>query len=349
MPMKISGNAKSATMRWRSRSNLMKSRWASARIAEASVTRLTHDLEVCVLEARGVRLHDGERRLDAPQDRMDRVAIELDLEGGATARRVTETAKLVAKRRTVGRVDEDVLLDQIALDVVGRAERDDLALVDDADAVGLFRLFEVVRRQEDRRPARPPHLAKVLPQRAAGGDIEPGGRLVEEQDLRIVQQAAHDLELPSHTAGERLDRLVDVARDPQQARELLDLRSIAARHERIGGRVRKDPVENRVKANVFLGGQVLIEARPLEDDPDLPTHSTCLADDVAAVDRRTAARRRKRRGQDRDRRRLPCPVRPEQNKELAGLHLEGDAVDGVRLGLLVPLDEILDADHRPSL
>src|SRR5712691_9219508 len=88
MPMKISGNAKSATIRWRSRSSLMKSRWARARMAEASLTGAAHDLEVRVLEARCVGLHDAERGLDAPEDRVDGVAVQLDLEGGAPARRM---------------------------------------------------------------------------------------------------------------------------------------------------------------------------------------------------------------------------------------------------------------------
>src|SRR6266550_9156842 len=83
MPMKISGNAKSATIRWRSRSSLMKSRCASARIAEASLTGLTHDLQVRVLERRRVRLHHAERSFDAAQDRVDCVAVELDLERSA--------------------------------------------------------------------------------------------------------------------------------------------------------------------------------------------------------------------------------------------------------------------------
>src|SRR6266550_5671955 len=345
MPMKMSGNAKSATIRWRSRSSLMKSRCASARMAEASLTCLTHDLQVCVLEARRVRLHDAERSFDASQDRVDGVAVELHLERGAAARRVAEPGELVAERRTVGRVDEDVLLDEIALDVVGRTERHDLALVDDADAVRFLCLLEVVGGQEDRRPARPPHLAEVLPERATSRNIEAGRRLVEKEDLRVVQEAAHDLELASHPARERLDRLVDVARDAQKLGELLDLRAVAASHQRVGRRVRKDAVENGVEAHILLGREVLVEARPLEDDPDLPAHGARLADDVAAVDRRATARWGKRRGQDRDRRGLSGSVRAEQHEEFTGLHLERDAVDGIRLGLLVPLHEVFDADH----
>src|SRR5256885_12034406 len=187
MPMKISGNAKSATMRCRSRSSLMKSRWASARMAEASVTGAAHDLEVRVLEARRMRLRHAERRLDAPQDRVHGLAIELDFEGSASARRVAEARELVPQGRSVCRVDEHVLLDEIALDVIGCSERDHLALVDDADPIGLFRLLQVVRRQEDGRPARPPDLGEVLPERAAGRDVQAGRRLLAEEDPGAVQ------------------------------------------------------------------------------------------------------------------------------------------------------------------
>src|SRR5438093_9582216 len=90
MPMKISGNAKSATIRWRSRSSLMKSRCASARIAEASLTGAAQDLQVCVLEPRRVGLHDAERCPDASQDGVDGVNVELVFEWVAAARRITE-------------------------------------------------------------------------------------------------------------------------------------------------------------------------------------------------------------------------------------------------------------------
>src|SRR5207249_9722876 len=165
MPMNISGNAKSATMRWRSRSSLMKSRCARARMAEASLTGAAHDLEVCVLEARRVGLHDAERGLDAAEHRVDGMAVELDLEGCSAARRIAKPCELVAQSGPVGRVDEHIFLDEVPLDVVGCAERDDLAFVDDADPIGLLGFFEVVRGQEDRRPARAPDLGEVLPDR----------------------------------------------------------------------------------------------------------------------------------------------------------------------------------------
>src|SRR5438270_7394013 len=88
MPMKMSGNAKSAMIRCRSRSSLMKSRCASARIAEASLTRLAHDLEVRIFKAGRVCLHDRERGLDGAKDRVDGVPVELELEGRTVARQI---------------------------------------------------------------------------------------------------------------------------------------------------------------------------------------------------------------------------------------------------------------------
>src|SRR5438552_5947591 len=349
MPMKISGNAKSATIRWRSRNSLMKSRWARARIAEASLTSAAHDLEVRVLEARRVGLHDAQRCLDASQDGVDGVTVELDLEWGAPARRMTEPRELVAQSGSVGRVDEHVFLDEVPLDVCGSSERHDLALVDDADAVGLFGLLEIVRGEEDRGAARPPNLGEVLPEGAARRDVKAGRRLVEEQDLRVMQEAPHDLELPSHAAGKRLHGLVDVPRDTEQLRELLHLRAIAAGHEAVGRRVREDAVQDGVEAHILLGREVLVEAWPLKDDPDLAPHRARLPGDVAAVDRRAATCRGERRCEDRDHGRLPRPVRTEEDEELSRLHLEGDPVDGVRLGLLVPLHEIFDANHALSI
>jgi len=46
---------------------------------------------------------------------------------------------------------------------------------------------------------------------------------------------------------------------------------------------------------------------------------------------------------------FPAPFGPSRTKKLSGLHLEGDAVDSVRLGLLVALHEVFDADHALSI
>jgi hypothetical protein len=104
-----------------------------------------------------------------------------------------------------------------------------------------------------------------------------------------------------------------------------------------------------MEAHVLFGGQVLVEARALEDDPDLPAHSARVVNDVAPVDARPSAGRGERRREDRDRGGLARAVRAEQGEELARLDVERDAVDRVAVGLLVSLDEVLDADHARSI
>ena len=65
---------------------------------------------------------------------------------------------------------------------VGRVEREELAVVHDRDPVAeLVRLLHVVGREQDGLPFGV-HLAEDLPQRDPALRVEPGGRLVEEQD-----------------------------------------------------------------------------------------------------------------------------------------------------------------------
>src|ERR1700704_2060014 len=213
--MKMSGKAKSDTMRARSRSSLIRSRCASVRTADTSLTGCSDDLEIRILEARHMRANEREWRLDRFQRGVCVARVDMDAEWPATVAAQLEARKLLPQATTVFGVDEDVLLHEIGLDALRRAERNDLALVDDADRVGLLGLLQVVRREEDRGPALAPDRCQVLPQRSPARHIEAGGRLVEEQDFRTVHQAANDLELAAHATGECPDRLLDLVGDAE--------------------------------------------------------------------------------------------------------------------------------------
>src|SRR5437868_14120190 len=80
-----------------------------------------------------------------------------------------------------------------AIQRLGRVFRDDLSVVDDRDAVAQrIRLVEVMRCHEYRRPpfVHPPHL---VPDTRAALRVEPGGRLIEEEKLRVVDEAETDV------------------------------------------------------------------------------------------------------------------------------------------------------------
>ncbi len=79
-------------------------------------------------------------------------------------------------------VEHDRSVEQLTLHVVGRADDGDPAVVDDAHPIGILGLVEVVGRQEDGRAVVVADLAQVVPQAAPADRIEPGRRLVEEQD-----------------------------------------------------------------------------------------------------------------------------------------------------------------------
>ena len=73
-----------------------------------------------------------------------------------------------------------------------RSLLDDAPVIDDRDAVAQpFGFFHVVRGQHD-RAARAAKAQHQLPQLAARLRIQPGRRLVEEQDVRLADQRARD-------------------------------------------------------------------------------------------------------------------------------------------------------------
>ena len=84
-----------------------------------------------------------------------------------------------------------------ALSSSGRAADDDHAAVDDREPVAqAIGLLEVVRRQEQRHALalQPPEL---VPERRARGRIDPGRRLVEEQQARAVHEPAGQVDPPA--------------------------------------------------------------------------------------------------------------------------------------------------------
>src|SRR3954447_3338390 len=111
-------------------------------------------------------------------------------------------------RRGAGQPDRHDVTGDLALEVAGGALGDDPPVVHDRDAVAEgVRLFQVVRRNEDRHPlgAQPPHL---VPHVGAALRVEPGGRLVEEDDPRLVDDAERDVDAPALAAGVGLARPV---------------------------------------------------------------------------------------------------------------------------------------------
>ena len=95
-----------------------------------------------------------------------------------------------------------------------RADGQDPAVVDDRDAVAqLVGLGHVVGGQED-RPAGHGGLPgeDQLTDGAGGGHVQAERRLVEEEDPRVVEQAASEVHLLALAGRERADPLLASAR-----------------------------------------------------------------------------------------------------------------------------------------
>ena len=164
---------------------------------------------------------------------------------------------------------------------------------------------------------------------AARGRVEAGGRLVEEEDLRVVDQGHREVEATAHAARVRADpALLGVG----QA-DALDQLEAAGAH-----RPRGDAVERGLELDQLASGHQRIEGRILERHADAAPDQGGLAGDVVTGDPGVAAGRAQERDEHPHRRRLAGPVRPEEPVDLALGDFDVDAADGLQAALELALE-----------
>ncbi len=105
------------------------------------------------------------------------------------------------------------------------------SLVEHGEAVEAFRLVHVGRAHEDGRPP-VDHVVDDEPEVASRDRIDPEGRFVEQQDLRLMDQRAREPELLLHPAGEASGEPVLERREIREAEESLEPRRPVAAAER---------------------------------------------------------------------------------------------------------------------
>src|SRR3712207_4998543 len=171
-----------------------------------------------------------------------------------------------------------------------------------------LRLLQVMRREQDGEPA-VVELPDVAPQLVAQLHVHPGGRLVQEEHLRVVHERAGKEHAPLHPAGERVDPLLALLREGEALEQLPGPLSRL---------VLRDAVVAGVEEQRLLDGQELVQVYLLRGDPD---HSPRLPELLVSVppEDLDAPRIRARQAHDAVYERcLPRPVRPEETEELAG-------------------------------
>ena len=143
-------------------------------------------------------------------------------------------------------------------EVARRPLRHELAVVEDRERVAALRLVHVVRGDEDRRAAVDEHEQR-LPELAPVLRVDGAGRLVEEQQLGLVDQRGRECEALPLAARER-------------ARALIRAVEVIFREQRVDapapvrGRQRVDLAD---EVEVLAHGEILVEREALGHVADL--------------------------------------------------------------------------------
>ena len=197
---------------------------ASARARGAVWT--TQHLRLLALLDRDRR--DARRARAGARPRRPSIAVDLDLDHASGRRR----GSFSSLRRALG---------------------DDLALGDHGDPVAELRRPRTCSASSAGRSCRPAVSEAIVAAQLAGADrVDADRRLVEEDDRRVVQQPARDVEPLAHAARVALDALLLAAREADELEQLGDPRLLLAR---------RDGVELGEVAQVVEAGEPLVERR----------------------------------------------------------------------------------------
>ena len=150
-------------------------------------------------------------------------------------------------------------------------------MVDDGDRVGqLVGLLEVLGRQQQRR-AFAHEAADDVPHPEPAARVEPGRRLIHEQDPRSADQGASEVEPAAHATRIRLDDAIAGVGEVELLEEL---------GGPLLGDARGELVEPAEHPQVLAPGEVLVDRGELAGQPDDLAELVGLFDDVEAGDRR---------------------------------------------------------------
>jgi hypothetical protein len=199
---------------------------------------------------------------------------------------------------------------------------DDGAVVDDDHAPGdVLDVGHVVRGQEHGGAAFLVDPDQELPEALLAEQVEADGRLVEEEDLRLVEHAGGQLAAHPLAEGERADRHVEEVVGLEQVGEVVGAALELAVVEAVDG---------AEHAERLAGGELEPELRPLaEEGADAAGELPALLPGNEAEDGGRAAGGVEDAGEHLDARRLPGAVGADVGEALAGFDGEGDVADGL--------------------
>jgi hypothetical protein len=167
-----------------------------------------------------------------------------------------------------------------------------------------------------------------LPELAPRERIHAGGRLVEHQQLRVVDQRAAEAQLLLHAARELSGRPLAKASEAGGREQLVDLRLA------LGTRVSEEPAEEiHVLEHRQRRVEVLAETLRHVGDPIGDPRAERPIADVSAQHIHGSDLECARAAHETEQGRLADAVRPDQPRHAAGRDLEVDAVERERLAV----------------
>ena len=231
-------------------------------------------------------------------------------------------------------LQRQLLAAKLAHELVLVLHQDDLALVDHTDAIGHFlRLVDVVRGEDDghagfaQLPHHPPHDLAEL-------HVDPGGRFVEKQYLRLVHQRLGDQNAAFHAPGQCDDFRVLPVPKGQVLQHLFNASGI-------GGLAKQAAAER----NGFPHRHERIDGELLRHEPDHRTGGAVVGNDIVPIHAHAPGGRRHDSADDADQRCLSGAVRAEQPENLAPPNFEVNVLQRLEAGG-VGLGEALDGNDR---
>src|SRR5208282_2866755 len=238
-------------------------------------------------------------------------------------------ANALRQRLRVARFEQDYVASDLAGQGFGRAERYQVAFVQDGETVAAFGFFHQVSGDNDGDALLIAQDLEILPKVAPSTGIETGRRLVEEQNLGMVKQAFGELDATLHSSGKSFHAIGTAVEQSDAGKDLVDAGF------KFGP---AQTVEVSLMPEVFVGRELGINALGLEDDTDVAAQGPRLADGIEAGDGGAPGRGDHERGENAEQGGFAAAVRPQQTKKLGGANVEGDAVE--RGAILVTMDKV---------
>src|SRR5215831_14155191 len=184
----------------------------------------------------------------------------------------------------------------LAEQLFGRTDRPHLAPVQHDDPRAVADFVDQMRRPQCGDALLAAEPAHMVEHELPAGDVEPDGRLVEQQQPRPVQQATGDLDPAALAAAQPADLVAKLIGEAHPVDFLAaPARRLAMRHTMQGGMVEQ----------VLLDREVEVEGWLLKDDADLPQALRGLLADIQAKDTDDAFALEVEPGSEGEQRRLP--------------------------------------------